>query len=287
MNSRLLFLTQQTMEKMAEILAKRQAPQNNDGSAQNDTQTWKCKICHDSWFTGREVHFWIYWTGKEFCDCELGKSTKEKWKQEPAQIESFRKYKMEKVERLLAKSQVWPRFRSKRFSDLKDSPKLLELCQKYVDNFKEYKEHGWWLYFWGNIWSWKTHAATAVCNELIEKHLTEILFVNMSDAANRVKDSFSDNRSNDSDLFEDMKKAELLVIDDIGVEKVTEWLTEQLFLVINHRYENNLPIVVTSNQSLQDLGTLHKPQIASRLDEMCKSVKFTWKDRREDKRPTF
>lgn len=90
-------------------------------------------------------------------------------------------------------------------------------------------------------------------NELIAKHFTEVLFVNMSDAANRVKDSFGDNKSGDSDLFEDMKKAEVLVIDDIGVEKVTEWLSEQLFLVINYRYENNLPMLVTSNQSLQDL----------------------------------
>lgn len=74
----------------------------------------------------------------------------------------------------------------------------------------------------------------------------------MSDAANRVKNTF-DSKGDDSDLFEDMKKAEVLVIDDIGVEKVTEWLSEQLFLVINYRYENNLPMLVTSNQSLQYL----------------------------------
>lgn len=84
-----------------------------------------------------------------------------------------------------------------------------------------------------------------------------------------------------------MKKAEMLVIDDIGVEKVTEWLSEQLFLVINYRYENSLPIIVTSNQSLEDLGQLHKPQIASRLDEMCKTVRFTGMDRRHTNRPGF
>lgn len=109
----------------------------------------------------------------------------------------------------------------------------------------------------------------------------------MSDASNRVKNTFDDNNKEDSDLFEEMKKVEVLVIDDIGVEKVTEWLSEQLFLVINFRYEHKLPTLVTSNQSLDDLATLHKPQIASRLDEMCKSVRFTGEDRRQNQRPLF
>lgn len=194
---------------------------------------------------------------------------------------------MERVAKLLKKSKVWPKFSEKRLSDLKDSPKLFELCDKYVANFGDYQRKGWWLYFWGNLGSWKTHTATAVCNELIEKYFVEVLFVNLSEAADRVKSTFDASDKADQDLFEDMKKAELLVIDDIGVEKVTEWLSEQLYLIINHRYENNLPIIATSNQSLEDLWLLHKPQIASRLDEMCKSVKFAGKDRRKDKRPEF
>lgn len=84
-----------------------------------------------------------------------------------------------------------------------------------------------------------------------------------------------------------MKKVELLVIDDIGVESVSEWLAEQMFLVINQRYENRLPVIVTSNQSLEDLARTHRPQICSRLQEMCRVVQFKGADRRQDLRPSF
>lgn len=84
-----------------------------------------------------------------------------------------------------------------------------------------------------------------------------------------------------------MKKVELLVIDDIGVESVSEWLAEQMFLVINQRYENRLPVIVTSNQSLEDLARTHRQQICSRLQEMCRVVQFNGADRRQDLRPSF
>jgi DNA replication protein DnaC len=116
----------------------------------------------------------------------------------------------------------------------------------------------------------------------------QVLFLNLGEVAQRVKNTFEkETKQQDSTLFEDMKKVELLVIDDIGVEKVSDWLAEQIYLVVNHRYENRLPMIVTSNQSLEDLARTHRPQICSRLQEMCRVVKFTGTDRRKDLRPTF
>lgn len=259
---------------------------NKEKSAQTDTQISKCSHCDNTGRTQNEVVIQPYWITKWFCSCEKWDSAFWIWKKQPEQQEKLREFKQKRIDILLEKSNVWNKFRSKRIKDLSDIPELEKLCRAYVYEFKTHKEKGWWLYFWWNIGSGKTHAATAVCNELIEQHFTEILFVNMSDVSNRVRSSF-DSAWNDSELFQDMKKVELLVIDDIGVEKVTEWLSEQLFLVVNYRYENNLPIIVTSNQSLQDLAKIHKPQIASRLDEMCKSVRFKGDDRRVERRPRF
>ncbi len=116
----------------------------------------------------------------------------------------------------------------------------------------------------------------------------QVLFLNLGEVAQRVKNTFEkETKQQDSSLFEDMKKVELLVIDDIGVEKVSDWLAEQIYLVVNHRYENRLPMIVTSNQSLEDLAKMHRPQICSRLQEMCKVVQFKGADRRKDLRPTF
>jgi len=260
---------------------------DKEQSAHSDTPMSQCSTCNDTGRLHNEVQFPPYWYAIDFCTCEIWHTKFREWIEAPEQQTAFRNFQTARIESLLKKSQVWPRFRSKRISDLSDIPKLQKLCEDYVTDFKNLSLNGWWLYFWWNIWSGKTHAATAVCNELIEKHLTPILFVNMSDVSNRVRNSFDEQNNSDSDLFEEMKKVKLLVIDDIGVEKVTEWLTEQLFLVINHRYENNLPMIITSNQSLEDLWRLHKPQIASRIDEMCKSVRFTGEDRRHSRRPNF
>jgi DNA replication protein DnaC len=89
---------------------------------------------------------------------------------------------------------------------------------------------------------------------LIEKHLVEVMFVSIGDIANRVKKTFqNEEKTSESTLFEDMKSVELLVLDDLGMEKTTDWLREQLFLIINERYERRLSMIITSNQSLEDI----------------------------------
>lgn len=65
------------------------------------------------------------------------------------------------------------------------------------------------------------------------------------------------------------------------MEKPTEWIREQLFLLINRRYENRLTTIVTSNLSLEDLAGHHLPQVASRLREGAQVVQFTGADLRK------
>lgn len=114
------------------------------------------------------------------------------------------------------------------------------------------------------------------------------MFINIAEVASRVKKTFwSDKKSNDWMLFEEMKDVELLVIDDIGLENVTGWLTEQVYLLINYRYEQLKPMIITSNQSLEDLEKIHKPQVCSRLKQMCKIIQFSGEDMRESLRPDF
>lgn len=235
---------------------------------------------------------WIYsheyWT-HNFCkDCETWNQLFDQWKSEPKQIEHKKKYESERIESLLKKSKVSSRFKEKRLHDLKDNKGLLWICQKYCDNWFEMKNKWWWLYLWWNVGAWKTHAATAICNELIERYFVKVMFVNIGEIASRVKNTF-DNKSNkeDSQLFEEIKNVELLVIDDIGVEKQSDWLAEQMFLIINHRYEKRMPVIITSNQSLEDLSKMHRPQICSRMQEMCKIIQFKWDDRRKNLRPEF
>lgn len=72
----------------------------------------------------------------------------------------------------------------------------------------------------------------------------------------------------------------LVVLDDIGAEKPSEWVEERLYCIINDRYEAELPIVVTSNLTPTGLGKRIGLRIASRLVEMCEVVGLSGDDRR-------
>jgi DNA replication protein DnaC len=78
----------------------------------------------------------------------------------------------------------------------------------------------------------------------------------------------------------DCQNASLLVIDDIGAEKASEWTQERLYTIIDHRYANCLPLLVTGNLPPAKLAEQAGERTASRLAEMCQVVPITGDDRR-------
>jgi DNA replication protein DnaC len=98
----------------------------------------------------------------------------------------------------------------------------------------------------------------------------------------RMVDLLDDLRPGDSSRqrVRDCQNAKLLVIDDIGAEKASEWTQERLYSVIDHRYANQLPLIVTSNLPPSKLADQTGDRVASRLMEMCQLVAMTGGDRR-------
>ena len=68
-----------------------------------------------------------------------------------------------------------------------------------------------------------------------------------------IRDSYSDSEVSDKDYLNLYSSVDLLVIDDLGKEKPTEWVLEKLFLIVNNRYNNYLPIVITTNYNRNQL----------------------------------
>lgn len=214
----------------------------------------------------------------KFCQCPLGNERAKEWRNEPETQETFDRIQKARVEKALRDSWVSPRFRFKRVGDLQDNKKLYETSMDYIVSWKEKKEEWKWLFFSWPPGTGKTHTATAIANELIDRHLTQVMFVSFAEVASRVKKTF-DEKSEDSELFEKMKKSELLVLDDLGTEKWSEWIEEQVFLIINYRYEYRLPMIITSNERPWQLH--YKDRIKSRLFEMTTQIGFdTLPDRR-------
>jgi DNA replication protein DnaC len=81
------------------------------------------------------------------------------------------------------------------------------------------------------------------------------------------------------------RQAGLLLLDDLGAAKSSEWVEETTYRLLNHRYESMLPSIFTTNLPLADLRTGLGDRIASRLVETCDRVVLTGSDRRRSVQP--
>lgn len=152
------------------------------------------------------------------------------------------------------------------------------------------------LYLAGQVGTGKTHAAwmavAAWCQAAgVRPHGEEPPTVdwggNTPTAPNvifaRLTDLLDDLRPGDAAVrtIRYCQRAALLVIDDIGAEKPSEWTQERVYSVIDHRYANCMPLIVTSNLPPAKLADQIGERAASRLAEMCEVVAMTGTDRRK------
>lgn len=88
-------------------------------------------------------------------------------------------------------------------------------------------------------------------------------------------------KPNESDIAKELiERVNLLFLDDLGAEKVTDWVEEVIYLTVNTRYERNTPLIITSNLPLSGIAERVGDRVASRIKEMCHIVKLEGQDRR-------
>ena len=128
-----------------------------------------------------------------------------------------------------------------------------------------------WFTLTGVSGTGKTHLAAAIANRCME-HGVPVFFALVPDLLDHLRGTFgsggSGNEFSYDELFEQVKGVPLLVLDDLGVQSSTPWAEEKLFQVLNHRYVNDLPTVVTTNVSLDHMD----PRMQSRLADPRTSV---------------
>jgi len=111
-----------------------------------------------------------------------------------------------------------------------------------------------WLILMGEYGTGKTHLAAAIVNYRLSMGEPGI-FIVVPDLLDHLRNTFSP--SNDisyDELFESVRTAPLLVLDDLGTQQTTPWAQEKLFQILNWRYNRRLPTVITTNRSLDDIG---------------------------------
>jgi DNA replication protein DnaC len=114
----------------------------------------------------------------------------------------------------------------------------------------------------GNYGCGKTHLAAAIANYQVE-HGQPVLFVVVPDLLDHLRATFSPDSAITFDRrFETVRTAPLLILDDLGAQSSTPWAQEKLYQVLNHRYNAQLPTVITTNYELEDLDARLRSRIA-------------------------
>lgn len=159
--------------------------------------------------------------------------------------------------------------------------KLIEIARKYVDNFSVMRSQGTGLLLYGNVGCGKSFAAACIANALIDLG-TPCMMTNFSRIINQLQESFDGRQK----YIDNLSRFDLLVIDDMAVERNSEYVWENIMNIVDSRYRSGLPLIVTTNLTIGELADpsdIRRQRVYSRLKEMCVPIEVTGADRRTSK----
>jgi len=160
--------------------------------------------------------------------------------------------------------------------------KALTVCREYAENFAEHFKAGRCLLLLGNVGTGKTHLAAAIANHIMQTTNATAVYRTVGGILQHIKGSYDrESEYSEADAFAAYTKPSLLIIDEVGATKPTEFELATLFNIINGRYEEQLPTVVISNLPAGELSGALGERCVDRLREGGGiAVGFDWKSAR-------
>ena len=184
---------------------------------------------------------------------------------------------LERVERLKASGLQDRSLREYTFvNDLGYNPEI-EKARIYVENWDEMKATSTGLLLWGDTGTGKSFIAGCVANALLEKGVP-VLMTNFARILNALTSLYNEDRNG---YIDSLNEYSLLIIDDLGMERNSEFALEQVFNVIDSRYRSKKPLIVTTNLTLDELkyseDIAHR-RIYGRILERCVPIRVNRRD---------
>lgn len=165
-------------------------------------------------------------------------------------------------------------------SDDGANPRAYKTISRYASKWEQVKTENIGLMLWGDVGTGKTFYAACIANYLIDKGVP-VMMTDFRRAVNYMSRNFDENRER---FLKDMNKYDLVIFDDLGVERQTEYMQEYVYDIINSRYKVGKPIVITTNLTLDEIknaSEMRLKRIYDRVQEMCVPVKFEGQSRRQ------
>ncbi|MFA6807534.1 MAG: ATP-binding protein [Eubacteriales bacterium] len=126
----------------------------------------------------------------------------------------------------------------------------------------------------GPVGSGKTFLAACIANELLEKEY-KLLFLIVPDLLDELKATFNKENSSEFDLLDIARNVPILILDDLGAHNYTEWTKNRIYSILNYRMNEQLPTVITTNLSFEEIEYFLGERTCSRLLQMCRVFRLS------------
>lgn len=227
-----------------------------------------CSVCH------RAVQVRVEFAGIEkvvrcVCDCKIREH--EAGEEQKRREEADRKRRICFSETDMAKCTF--------ANDDRQNAKLSDAMQKYAENFKKFKRDGKGLLLYGTVGTGKTFYAACIANALIDRGYP-VLMTNFSTLTNKIQGTMDGKQK----IIDNLNNYTLLIIDDLGVERKSEFMQEMVYNIIDSRYRSGLPFIITTNLSANEIKNapdISFQRIYDRILERCHPIEVSGVSRRK------
>jgi DNA replication protein DnaC len=156
--------------------------------------------------------------------------------------------------------------------------------RSYIDDLDNRLAEGRGLWLFGETGTGKTSLAMLISKAALESGRTVAIY-SLPKLLARIRRTYDSEPNGESYLsfFERLTSVDLLHLDDVGAEKRSDWVLEQLYALVNERYEDQRSVLITTNLPHPELEEQIGSRTVSRLTEMCDEVEVLGKDRRYGK----